>query len=72
MESEKREDIVWGVAYRISSEYAEDVMGHLDYREKGGYKTQVCVHDTSFTVENVSSVFLTNSFLFCSFIFQNQ
>eukprot|EP01147_Barroeca_monosierra_P004245 gene4245-6571_t len=52
MESEKREDIVWGVAYRISSEYAEDVMGHLDYREKGGYKTQMVeahVHEQEVT-----------------------
>lgn len=45
MESENEHDKVWGVAYRIHSEKADTVMAHLDYREKGGYKTQVGAHE---------------------------
>lgn len=31
-------DEVWGLAYKISSENIENVVNHLDFREKGGYK----------------------------------
>lgn len=30
-------DEVWGLAYKISSENTENVVNHLDFREKGGY-----------------------------------
>lgn len=30
-------DQVWGLAYKISSENIENVVNHLDFREKGGY-----------------------------------
>lgn len=30
-------DEVWGLAYKISSENIENVVNHLDFREKGGY-----------------------------------
>ncbi|EGD76619.1 hypothetical protein PTSG_07733 [Salpingoeca rosetta] len=56
MESENEHDRVWGVAYRIHSDRADDIMAHLDYREKGGYKTQVVeavVHEEH--VDNVGT-----------------
>lgn len=31
-------DKVWGVAYKISTENIDNVVNHLDFREKGGYK----------------------------------
>jgi cation transport protein ChaC len=31
------ESVCWGMAYRIDPALAEDVLKHLDYREKGGY-----------------------------------
>jgi len=31
------DDQVWGIAYKISSENIENVVNHLDFREKGGY-----------------------------------
>lgn len=35
----------WGIAYKISPRDAEDVMAHLDYREKGGYvRRHIDVH----------------------------
>ncbi|XP_011869821.1 PREDICTED: putative glutathione-specific gamma-glutamylcyclotransferase 2 [Vollenhovia emeryi] len=35
--SSNPDDEVWGVAYKISSENIENVVNHLDFREKGGY-----------------------------------
>lgn len=32
------DDEVWGLAYKISSENIDNVVNHLDFREKGGYK----------------------------------
>lgn len=32
------EAVCWGMAYRIESGKASDVLDHLDYREKGGYE----------------------------------
>ncbi|KYM93896.1 Cation transport regulator-like protein 2 [Cyphomyrmex costatus] len=31
------DDQVWGLAYKISSQNIENVVNHLDFREKGGY-----------------------------------
>lgn len=31
-------DEVWGLAYKISTENIDNVVNHLDFREKGGYK----------------------------------
>ncbi|RXG57757.1 hypothetical protein Avbf_15557, partial [Armadillidium vulgare] len=36
-EDEDLEDVVWGVAYYISTEKEKEVLKHLDHREKGGY-----------------------------------
>lgn len=32
------EAICWGVAYRLAAEQMDEVMAHLDWREKGGYQ----------------------------------
>lgn len=32
------QECVWGVAYEIAPEKKEDVISHLDFREKGGYE----------------------------------
>uniref|UniRef100_A0A0L8I8T1 glutathione-specific gamma-glutamylcyclotransferase n=1 Tax=Octopus bimaculoides TaxID=37653 RepID=A0A0L8I8T1_OCTBM len=50
--------IVWGVAYEIASEDAESVRNHLDYREKGGYKS-VTVQFHPISTENKSPFELT-------------
>lgn len=36
---------MWGIAYKISDDNIDNVVKHLDYREKGGYKrTNVLFH----------------------------
>lgn len=35
------DDEVWGLAYKISSENIDNVVNHLDFREKGGYKKKI-------------------------------
>lgn len=37
LESSNPEDQVWGLAYKIASENIDNVVNHLDFREKGGY-----------------------------------
>lgn len=32
--------VCWGMAYRIGATGAADVLAHLDYREKGGYRLE--------------------------------
>ncbi|XP_012532225.1 putative glutathione-specific gamma-glutamylcyclotransferase 2 [Monomorium pharaonis] len=52
------DDEVWGLAYKISSENIENVVNHLDFREKGGYiKKTVLFYpcDFSKSVQTVSS-----------------
>lgn len=34
---EEPDAVCWGTAYLIHADHREDVIGHLDYREKGGY-----------------------------------
>lgn len=36
--SKNPNDEVWGLAYKISSEDIDNVVNHLDFREKGGYE----------------------------------
>ncbi|EFN82025.1 putative glutathione-specific gamma-glutamylcyclotransferase 2 [Harpegnathos saltator] len=36
--SKNPENEVWGLAYKISSENIDNVVNHLDFREKGGYE----------------------------------
>lgn len=37
------QDQVWGIAYGIADEKLEEVMSHLDYRERGGYKRKIAL-----------------------------
>lgn len=39
--SENPNDEVWGLAYKISGENVNDVVAHLDFREKGGYERNI-------------------------------
>ncbi|XP_020290791.1 putative glutathione-specific gamma-glutamylcyclotransferase 2 isoform X2 [Pseudomyrmex gracilis] len=50
-------DEVWGVAYKISSENIDNVVNHLDFREKGGYKKKTVL----FYPYNLSKSVQTNS-----------
>lgn len=46
------DDVVWGVAYKISEENKETVLDHLDFREKNGYvKDSVLFHPENNLVE---------------------
>lgn len=36
--SKNAKDEVWGLAYKISNENIDNVVNHLDFREKGGYE----------------------------------
>lgn len=35
---EQPDAVCWGMAYRIAQEQGDQVLAHLDYREKGGYR----------------------------------
>jgi len=51
-------DEVWGIAYKISSENIDNVVNHLDFREKGGYKKKTVLfypHNLSKSVESSSN-----------------
>ncbi|XP_046834705.1 putative glutathione-specific gamma-glutamylcyclotransferase 2 isoform X1 [Vespa velutina] len=39
--SENPNDEVWGLAYKISIENVNNVVAHLDFREKGGYERNI-------------------------------
>lgn len=52
---------VWGVAYKISSKDIENVVSHLDYREKGGYERKSVLFYPSGKLEQGSPSSLINS-----------
>ncbi|XP_071571206.1 putative glutathione-specific gamma-glutamylcyclotransferase 2 [Temnothorax nylanderi] len=56
------DDEVWGLAYKISSENIENVVNHLDFREKGGYiKKTVLFYPCDFSKSGSNAnVFLNN------------
>jgi cation transport regulator ChaC len=39
--------LCWGVAYRLEAAEREDVLSHLDFREKGGYERSEIVFHTN-------------------------
>lgn len=52
-------DKVWGIAYKISTENIDNVVNHLDFREKGGYKKKTVLFypcDFSKSVQSSSNV----------------
>lgn len=56
--SKNLEDEVWGLAYKISSENIDNVVNHLDFREKGGYEKKTVLFypcDPSKYVESSSN-----------------
>lgn len=51
--STNSDDEVWGLAYQISSENIENVVNHLDFREKGGYiKKTVLFYPYDFSISS--------------------
>ncbi|KYN30634.1 Cation transport regulator-like protein 2 [Trachymyrmex septentrionalis] len=54
------DDQVWGLAYKISSENIENVVNHLDFREKGGYiKKTVLFYPCDFSKSTQTPFYLT-------------
>lgn len=56
--SKNSNDQVWGLAYKISSENIDNVVHHLDFREKDGYEKKTVLFypcDLSKNVEECSS-----------------
>ncbi|CAL1679201.1 unnamed protein product [Lasius platythorax] len=57
-------DKVWGVAYKISTENIDNVVNHLDFREKGGYKKKTVLFypcDFSKSVQSSSNANVPSS-----------
>ncbi|XP_015108808.1 putative glutathione-specific gamma-glutamylcyclotransferase 2 [Diachasma alloeum] len=54
-------DEVWGVAYKISNENIENVVNHLDFREKGGYQRKKMLFYPSRPVQKIDPSSLDNS-----------
>ncbi|XP_011309548.1 putative glutathione-specific gamma-glutamylcyclotransferase 2 [Fopius arisanus] len=52
---------VWGVAYKISTENIENVVNHLDFREKGGYRRKTVLFHPSRPIQKIDPSTLNNS-----------
>lgn len=61
LSSENSNDEVWGIAYKISSHDINNVVEHLDYRERGGYERKCVLFYPSYLIENIGSHLLANN-----------
>ncbi|XP_015430259.1 PREDICTED: putative glutathione-specific gamma-glutamylcyclotransferase 2 [Dufourea novaeangliae] len=61
LSSDNTNDEVWGVAYKISSQDIDNVVKHLDYREKGGYERKRILFYPSYMIENIGPHTLANT-----------
>ncbi|XP_076643061.1 putative glutathione-specific gamma-glutamylcyclotransferase 2 [Halictus rubicundus] len=59
--SSNANDEVWGIAYKISSQDINNVVRHLDYREKGGYERKSVLFYPSSSTENIGVHSLGNN-----------
>lgn len=59
--SSNPDDEVWGIAYKISKENAENVMDHLDFRERGGYQRKTVLFHPCKPREKLDPSLLNNS-----------
>ncbi|XP_017754635.1 PREDICTED: putative glutathione-specific gamma-glutamylcyclotransferase 2 [Eufriesea mexicana] len=61
LNSDNSNDEVWGVAYKLSPQYIDTVVKHLDYREKGGYERKSVLFYPSYSIKNTKSYSLANN-----------
>ena len=68
IESKNQEEQVWGLAYKIASENIDNVVNHLDLREKGGYTRKTvlfypCARHQSMDLDILNSGICSDSLL---------
>ncbi|XP_017887109.1 putative glutathione-specific gamma-glutamylcyclotransferase 2 [Ceratina calcarata] len=62
LSSDNPNDQVWGVAYKIPPDNIENVIKHLDYREKGGYERKSVLFYPSYSTNDIESHSFPNGY----------